>query len=1115
MSDQQSSSSQQSKNDELFQSLFRVATMSCREDITPRTVTGSVPLSASQQQMWFLHQLCPESPVYNTFRAFYLTGPLNIEVMKSCLKEIICRHEILRSTFRIVDGQPVQIVQPNMGFEFSFKKIAGIKNHLGSAIAKSDFVSYESLSPEVEAFMRTETQKTFNLSDGPCLRVALFKVNEDRFYFLLVMPHIVCDGWSLSIFFQELSILYESFLAGLPSPLPKLPIQFSDYAAWQQKWLQNENLKIHTSYWQKQLSEYPKSLNFPSDFSRPATQKFYGASEPIFFSKDATEALKAFSFREGATLFMTLLAAFKVLLFRYSGQTDIIVGSPIAKRNQVEIQGLIGCFINTLALRTNFSGSLTFQELLARVKQTALDAYAHQDLPFPTLVGKLVSKRELSSAPLFQVAFTLQNTPDLVQQFGGLTFKSINIDNGTAKSDLSFILEEKNEGLRGKLEYSTDLFQAETIKRLINHFHILLNGIVANPDQLIARLPLMPKMEQEQILVKWNETRVDYTKNKCIHELVELQVESTPAAVAVVFDDQRLCYSELNERANQLAHFLIDQGAEPGDLVGICLERSIEMVIGVLATLKAGCAYVPLDPSYPKERLAFIMSDTQVSVILTQEKLKNLAFNQKTRVIPLDSVWRSMSFESGENIKNRANPDHPAYIIYTSGSTGLPKGVVISHHAISNHMQWMQRVFPINSSDAVLQKTPFSFDASIWEFYAPLIAGGKLIIAKPEGHADVNYIVNTTIDQNVTILQFVPSVLQLMLDDPRFATCKSLRRVFCGGETLTAQLVNRFSKMLPWATLHNLYGPTETTIDVLSWNCPQKKRKSIIPIGKPIDNVKVYIVDKLLQPVPVGVRGELLIGGDCLSLGYLNRPKLTSEKFIPDPFSRVNGARLYKTGDLVRYLPDGNIEFLGRLDHQVKIRGYRIELGEIESVLSRHIGVKEAIVIAREDSPGDKRLVAYVVVKDKPNISLDDLRNFLKEKLPGYLLPSAFMILERFPLTANGKTDRGALPPPSNSPVQRDDRSDGKETPFQEEVRKIWQDILHKDHVGIHDDFFELGGHSLLAMQIISRVRRDFQVELSIHDVFEFTTVAGIAKVIDQKIISPVLKTRRGNFLEN
>ncbi|MCC5661301.1 amino acid adenylation domain-containing protein [Nostoc sp. XA010] len=901
------------------------------------------PLSFAQQRLWFLDQLQPGSSLYNIFVAVRLQGQLNVAALEHSLNEIVRRHEALRTTFAVVDGQAMQVIAPSLTLQLPIINLTNIDGEQET----------EALRLAVE-----ESQQAFDLVQGPLIRAKLLELTSDRIL-LLTIHHIVSDGWSRGILIQEIAALYEAFDAGKPSPLPELPIQYPDFAHWQTQWLLGEVLETQISYWKQQLADAASVLELPCSRPRPAIQSFRGASQSFVLSKSVSERLKTLSQQAGGTLFMTLLTAFKTLLYRYTNQEDILVGTPIANRNRVEIEELIGFFANTLVMRTQMAGNPSFLELFNRVREVALGAYAHQDLPFEKLVEELQPERDLSHNPLFQVMFVLQNASMPVLELPNLKISSIDTDSDTAKFDLWLSLAEGSEGLFGTLEYSTDLFDDATIERMLGHFQTLLQAIVANPHERISNLQLLTPAEQRQ-LADWNNTAIDYPQNS-LHELFAAQVELTPEAIAVVCEDEQLTYQELNCKANQLARHLQKLGIKEETLVGICMERSLEMVVGLLGILKAGGAYVPFDPSYPQERLAFMFEDSHIPVLLTQKRLVNILPRHKAQVVFLDSDWEQIAQNSQINSDSYVENHNLAYVIYTSGSTGQPKGAMNTHGGICNRLLWMQDAYQLTEADRILQKTPFSFDVSVWEFFWPLIAGARLVLARPEGHKDSAYLVELIAEQQITTVHFVPSMLQIFLEEQNLKKCYSLKKVICSGEALPFKLQERFFKRLS-AELHNLYGPTEAAVDVTYWKCiPQQGQ--IVPIGRPIANTQIHILDKNLQPVPVGIPGELHIGGIGLARGYLNRPELTAEKFISNPYSNDPQARLYKTGDLARYLNNGNIEYLNRIDNQVKLRGLRIELSEIEAVLWQHPSVQETAVILREDIPNDKRLVAYVVQK--------------------------------------------------------------------------------------------------------------------------------------------------------
>ncbi|MEC4812177.1 MAG: amino acid adenylation domain-containing protein [Scytonema sp. PMC 1069.18] len=1047
--------------------------------IPQQTNRQSAPLSYLQQQLWFLAQLDPNSAAYNIVEAVKLQGDLNISVLQSALDDLVAHHLVLRTNFVLQNDNPVQIISEPRSVEL---KVIDLKDNLEVE--------------RIQQLLRTEAQRPFNLASDLMLRACVLVRSPQEHILLLVMHHIATDGWSMNIFFKQLAELYQAKIHNQPNPLPELPIQYIDFAVWQNQQFSEKALEKQLNYWQQQLAGATPVLELPTDRPRPPVQTYRGARQYFTIPQNLSKALDALSRKEGVTLFMTLLAAFQTLLYRYSRQQDILIGSPIAGRNRAEVEDLIGFFVNTLVMRADLSGNPSFQELLQRVRTIAISAYAHQDLSFEKLVQQLRPERSLSYHPLFQVMFVLQNLSRQTLELPGLNLTSFEVETESSQFDLLLEIKETEQGLKGLWEYNTDLFDDTTIIRLNEHFQSLLNAITVNPEQKIAELPLLTTTERNQLL-EWNNTQTNYPQ-KCIHQLFEEQVERTPDAVAVVFEDQQLTYAQLNTRANQLAHHLSHLGVKPNVLVGICMERSLEMVIGLLGILKAGGAYVPLDPEYPQERLTFIADDTQTLVMLTQQKLVSSLPTLKAKVICLDSEWEEIAQHSQENFVSEVNIDNLIYVIYTSGSTGTPKGVMIPHRGICNTLHWRQSKFELTPRDKVLQTISLSFDPSVWQIFWPLSFGGQLIMARPGGHKDPAYFIHEVVKREITILGLVPSIIQALVEEKGFENCQTLRHVTTGGEPLSVELMERFYACLNLdRILVNCYGPTEASIDVTTWVCQRGTDYTSIPIGQPIANVQVHILDENLQPVPIGHPGELYIGGAGLALGYLNRPELTQERFISHPWSQESDAKLYKTGDLVRYLPDGNIEFIGRIDHQVKVRGFRIELGEIEATLGTHPALQQTLVMVRKDVPGDKGLVAYFVPHSEqvpPNPS--ELRGFLQDKLPDYMIPSAFVLLDTMPLNPNGKVDRRALPAPDISHFSAVNNFVAPRTPTEEVLATIWTEVLGLEQVGINDNFFELGGHSLLATRVISRVRQTFSVEIAVQRLFESPTIAGLASAI-------------------
>ena len=1045
-----------------------------------------LPLSFAQQRLWFLDQLEPASSSYNIPYAVRMQGLLNAAILERSLATIVQRHEILRTTFSIVHDQPVQVINTASTVCSLF-------------IDLSLLPSYER---EREALHLAEAESLclFDLEHGPLLRRRVLILNEQVHILLLTMHHIVSDGWSCGILMRELELLYMAFGAGQPSPLPPLPIQYADFAVWQRQWLQGAVLETQLDYWREQLKGIVP-LELPTDRPRPVVLTSHGAEQRVYFSAALVKELKVLSQREHVTLFMTMLASLQVLLLRYTGQEDIAVGTLIANRNQEELEHLVGFLINALVLRTDLSNNPDFKQVLARVREVALGAYAHQHVPFEKIVEVLQPERDLSRSPFFQVMFVLLNTPQFTyQQLGDLKLSLLEKENKTTVYDIYVSLVEVDEAFEGVVRYNADLFDAETLQRILQHWQLLLEGIIAHPEQLLSELPLMTEGERKHLLVVCNQTDVEYGISSSSHlqGLFEQQAILHPDTTALVFKNMALTYGELNKRANQVACYLRTVGVEPETLVGICMERSLEFVVGLFGILKAGGVYVPLDPSYPPERLAFILADAQFSVLLLQEHLLAVLPPIQGVQVCLSDNWEKFVQESPENLALEVVADQLAYMIYTSGSTGLPKGVMNTHGAICNRLLWMQEIYQLSAGDRVLQKTPFSFDVSVWEFFWPLLTGACLVIAEPGGHQDSRYLATLITQQGISTAHFVPSMLSVFLEEPGIEHCSALRQVICSGEILPFNLQQRFFSRLT-TNLYNLYGPTEAAVDVSFWACEQESQRRVVPIGHPIANIQLYVLDQYMQPVPVGVAGEIFIGGVGLARGYWRRASLTAERFVPDPFRPQPGGRLYRTGDVARMRKDGAIEYLGRMDHQVKLRGIRIEPGEIEATLVQCVAVQESVVLMREIAPGDQYLVAYVV-STRSHGNEDELRDYLQGKLPEYMLPSFYVWLDILPLSPNGKIDRRALPLPDLSKNAGSDSVAMPRNAVEEILWEIWQQVLHFEQLSIYDNFFKSGGHSLLATQVISRIRRIFQIELSLLTIFENPTIAGLAKKIEQRL---------------
>ncbi|PNK21304.1 amino acid adenylation domain-containing protein [Cylindrospermopsis raciborskii] len=1061
------------------------------EDIIPVSNRENLPLSFSQSRLWFLDLLGKENAAYNISVAFRLEGDLNVDALQESWQNIIQRHEVLRTTFDNVQGSPIQIVHDWSELKLTIRNLSCL-----------DFqTQQETLRKSIQEVVITP----FNLNQLPLLRIHLYQLSADVSVLLLVIHHIIADGWSLGVMVKELSLFYTAICQRNIPSIPPLSIQYGDFANWQREVFQKTQLPIQLAYWKQKLTGANQILELPTDYPRSPIPSYQGSAVNFAINPQTTQEFKKLCESQGATLFMGLLAVFSILLMRYSGQEDLLIGTPIANRNRKQTEDLIGFFVNTLVIRNNLSGNPNFINLLSITKEETLQAYAHQDVPFEKIVEEINPQRNLSQHPLFQVMFVWQNAPMNKLELPNLQLSPWRLEQRLAKFDLTLLMTETEQGIDGTWEYRTDLFAPETINRMIGHFETLLKGIIAEPQKPITHLPILTSHEKNQLLFQWNQTQFEYPlyqQNKCLHQLFELQVEKTPNNVAVVFKNQSLTYFQLNQRANQLAHYLQSRGVRPDVLVGICMERSLEMVIGLLGILKAGGAYVPMDSNYPRERLDFMLVDAGISLLLTQEnQVTTLDILPPHQIICLDKEWQVIAQEDTHNPSTNLVVENLAYLIYTSGSTGQPKGVMISHSAICNHMLWMQKTFSFGEREKVLQKTPFSFDASVWEFYAPLLTGGQLIIAEKDGHKDVSYLLKLICEQQVTVLQMVPSLLQMFLEYGEIENCHSLTHIFCGGEALPVAMVENLLSKLN-VNFHNLYGPTEACIDATFLSFTKENnhyiKQNMLPIGRPIANTQTYVLDAHLQPVPIGVPGELYIGGMGLARGYCQLPQLTRDKFIAHPFSDNPDSRLYKTGDLVRYLPDGNIEFIGRIDHQVKIRGFRIELGEIEAVLTQHPNVLNAVVVISGDSSATNSLIAYYVSTEKQFTSSGVLRDFLKEKLPDYMIPNSFIVLDHLPMTPNGKIDRKLLAGLNINRTFDAHQHVSPRTLLEYKLVEIWEEILQVRPIGVTENFFDLGGHSLLAIRLIAAIEQKLKCNLPVVSLFREGTIEKIALLSDQ-----------------
>ena len=1047
-----------------------------RQIVTARNLK-SAPLSYNQQGLWVLNQLMPGESVYHSPTAARLRGKLDVPALQKALQAIFARHDGLRTVFRAIDGEPVQLVQD-----------------VTLDVPVIDLSAADETEREAEALkiLRHEARRPFDLSVGPLMRAVIVRLREDEHILLATLHHIVTDGWSFGIIHRELSSFYEAFAAGGPSPFAELPIQYSDYAMWQREWFEGEVYESQLAYWKKQFATMPPALELPADHRRPSVQAyraFRGDQQTITLSADLTRRIRKLCQQENVTLFMVLMAAYQILLHRYTEEEDIVVGTPIAGRPVPEIEGLIGLFINTLAIRAQVSGGATVREFLNHVKQVALGAYSNQDLPFERLVKELQPDRTLAQNPLFQVMFVLQSEEILPLNLSGITAEHFRIDHVMANFDLTLDIVEHQDKLVCLFESNADLFEADTIGRMMTHFQNILEGITANTEQKISAVPLLSEAERRQLLVDWNNTKTEYPSTRSIQELFEEQVSLAPEAAALVWDDGELTYRDLNARANRLAHYLRTRGVKADTRVAVCLPRSPGLIVAVLAILKAGGGYVPLDPAYPQNRLEFMMADSGAPLMLTNTELASkLASNDA--VICIDVLGEELTSQSQENLPSISATDHLAYVIYTSGSTGKPKGVAVTHRNVVRLVK-NTNYASFSRDEVFLQASTISFDASTFEIWGSLLNGARLVML-PAGAPSLKELGQTIKRHKVTTLWLTAGLFHLMVEN-HLDDLRGLRQLLAGGDVLSVPHVRRVFAELPNCRLINGYGPTENTTFTCCYPLKDiSKVNGSVPIGFPISNTSVYVLDRQSNPVPIGIPGELYIGGDGLARGYLDRPELTEERFVRNPFS-AQGDRLYRTGDLVRYRPTGEIEFIGRVDDQVKVRGFRVELGEIEAALRQHEGVREATVVTRKDS-GDKHLVAYLVPRG--NLRTEEVREFLKARLPDYMMPSVFVTLEALPLTPMGKVDRRALPAPAE--IKREAEK-GFVAPIDElefKLTRIWEQVLRVNPIGTDENFFDLGGHSLLAVKLFAEVEKSFGKNLPLATLFLAPTVGQLARVL-------------------
>ena len=1055
---------------------------------------GPLPLSFAQERMWFLHQLDPAGAAYNIPGALRFTGPLNLRALEQTLHDLVCRHEAFRTTFAALDGQPVQVISPVPKPSLEVIDLRWLPRP-----------ERESRAMEL---VQEKSRRPFDLSSGPLLRVSLFRVDDEEHILLFNMHHIISDAWSIGLLTGEILKLYNGYTSGESVHLPTLPIQYADFAVWQRQWLRDEALETQIAYWQKHLDGVPV-LDLPTDHPRPVMQRKRGAVRSADMPKDLLDGLKRLSDQEGVTLFMTLLAAFQVLLHRYAGLEDIAVGVPIANRNWLELEGVVGSFVNTLVMRADLSGNPTVVELLCRVREVALGAYAHQDMPYAKLVAVLQPERDTSREPLAQVMFNVVNVVMPPLRLVDLEVTPLQVDRLGAQFDLTLTVADNDFLPKISIEYDTDLFTSDTVERMMGHFRNLLEGLVSDPGQRISSLPMLTEAERHQLLVAWNDTQSDYPEDATFVELFEAQVERTPNAPAFISDGQELSYQALNRRANQVAHYLRSFGVGPEVVVGILLERSLDAVVGLFGILKAGGAYLPLDPGYPQERLAFMLRDAAAQVLLSRESLARHLPLQDAKLVCLDAERASIDRQATSNPISGTTSESLAYVLYTSGSTGRPKGILGPYRGAVNRLAWMWNTYPFAVSEVCCQKTRLSFVDSVWELFGPLLRGVPSVIIPDTVVLDPHQLVQVMAANHITRIVLVPSLLKVILDTHPDLQHRvpELRFWVCSGETLPVELVQRFHKIMPQATLLNLYGSSEVAADVTCYDTAQLSVDSLsVPIGRPIANTQIYLLDPHRNPVPVGIPGEIYVGGAGLAQGYVNSPEMTADRFVPDPFSDDSSARLFKTGDLARYRLDGKIDYLGRHDHQVKIRGFRIELGEIEAALRQHRAVTQAVAIALEEDHGDpgslsgadRRLGAYLVAAEGTAPSIKELRSFLGDRLPVYMIPSVFVFLDALPLNPHGKIDRHALAELDRTHSRGESEHVAPQGEIERQLVQIWEEVLGTGPIGIRDSFFDLGGHSLLAVRLFARIKEVLGTELPVASLFQAPTVEQLAEAIRQ-----------------
>jgi amino acid adenylation domain-containing protein len=1065
--------------------------------IAPREGDGPAPLSYAQELLWLLSQVFEDGIAYNAPGSFQLKGPLDLQLLARALEGLVERHSILRTTYRQIGGTPMQVIGAVEPVEINVVDLRGLPA--------------EGQQSESQRILKDESRFRFDLIEGPVLRPTVIRLADDEHILMLNMHHIATDGYSRSALYRDLTVLYEAFGEGRPSPLEPLRIQYADYAVWQRRWLDEGVADAQLEYWKRKLERAPSRLDLPTDFPRPPVRSWVGDNTSVMLDTATRESLRGVARSGDATLFVALLGVFGALLARHSGQDDIVIGTPFAARNRTELESMVGYFINPLALRLDLSGDPTFNELVARAKDTTLEAFAHADVPYESVVRVTNPQRDLSQTPVFQAMMVLHNPawqterPKFEPQ--GIRCVEISHEKGWSKFDVLLGISERKTGLNTTWEYSTELFTPATVQRMTEHFRTLAESAASSPDRRISTLPMLSEAERARVLVSWNSNREPLPPKDTIKDLFEEQVARTPDAQAVVFDGERLTFEECNRRANRIASLLRDRGIGPGVLVGILMEKSLDLVPTVLGVVKSGAAYIPLDPMYPADRIEFMVADAQPALLLTQERhMQTTPGALPPRVaVDADGVLEGLSEENPPTV---AGGEDLAYVIYTSGSTGKPKGAMIANRSLASAYFAYERAYRLRELTAHAQMASFSFDVFTGDMIRSLLAGAKLVLCPMETVVDPSALYTLMLEEGIDAAEFVPATASMLFEyvESEGTTLEHMRLVIVSSEAWTNEKCRFFMGLCgPQTRLVNAYGLTEATIDS-TWFEPAAAVHlppgRFVPIGRPLDNTSIYILDSNLEPQPIGIPGELCVGGVAVARGYLNRPELTAERFVPDPFCDEAGALLYRTGDRARWLADGTIDFLGRTDRQIKIRGFRIEPGEIETVLERSPTIRAAAVVDRLDSRGETRLVAYIDA-DGPAPDAADLRAFLSEHVPNYMIPSAYVSVEELPLTPNGKVDRDALPEPQWDQESASEEFVAPRSASERGIADIWSKVLSVNDIGVHDNFFALGGHSLLAMKVISRVQDELGATLTLRAIFDAPTLVELAAEVDRVAAAP------------